>query len=227
VAVRQNDIDRCSVWQRDRMTNWQAWHEPYQDPDSPLSRRLALVRRHIVTWLDERPEPMLTVLSVCAGQGHDLLGVLVTRPDARRVRATLLESDPHNVEAAEAAVESAGLQHMSVVRVDAGDLASYAGSVPADLVLMAGVFGNISDADVHRTIRALPRLCAAGATVVWTRSRRAPDLTPTIRRWFEATGFVERAFDAPDDVLFSVGVSRFESVPEPLTAHGRLFTFLR
>ena len=203
--------------------DWQAWHEPYADASSPLSRRLRLVRHQIGLWLDDRPGEALTAVSACAGQGHDLLGVLVTRADAHRVRATLLEGDERNVAAAETA--AVDLPNVRVLQVDAGDLAAYVGSVPADLVLMAGVFGNVSDADVYRTIEALPQLCASGATVIWTRSRRAPDLTPTLRCWLKEAGFVEHAFHAPDAVLFSVGVHRFAGVPVPLSPPGRLFQF--
>jgi len=88
------------------------------------------------------------------------------------------------------------------------------------------VFGNISDADVHRTIAALPELCAPGATVIWTGTRRPPDLTVEIRGWLADAGFVEQAFHAPDDALFSVGVHRFAGAPRGLDAGGSLFTFL-
>lgn len=207
-------------------TDWQAWHRPYADENSPLSRRLRLVQEHIGRRLDDRPDERVTVVSACAGQGHDLIGVLAARDDAPRVRATLLEYDPGNVAAARAAAEEAGLAGVTVVRADAGKLASYVGAVPADLVLMAGVFGNISDADVRRTIRALPQLCAADATVIWTRTRAAPDLTPAVRRWFREAGFVAEAFHAPDDVLFSVGVHRLVGPPRPLDEAGELFTFI-
>lgn len=206
--------------------DWHAWHEGYGDETSPLSRRLRLVQRHIASWLDERDDEALTVVSACAGQGHDLLGVLSTRADANRVRATLLEYDARNVAAAQAAADRAALPHVTVVRADAGDRAAYVAAVPADLVLMAGVFGNISDIDVRGTISALPELCAAGATVIWTRTRRAPDLTPAVRGWLAAAGFVEQAFHAPADALFSVGVHRFGGVPRPLTSRGSLFRFL-
>jgi hypothetical protein len=43
-----------------------------------------------------------------------------------------------------------------------------------------GALGNISDSDVKATIGALPLLCAADATMIWT-TRRAPDLTPVVR----------------------------------------------
>jgi hypothetical protein len=206
--------------------DWHAWHRPYADATSPLSRRLRLVQCHIASWLDDHDGEPLTVVSACAGQGHDLLGVLSTRADADRVRATLLEYDERNVAAAQAAVENAALRNVTVVRANAGDRAAYVGAVPADLVLMAGVFGNISDVDIRRTISALPELCAAGAIVIWTRSRRAPDLTPAVRRWLAAAGFAEQAFHAPADDLFSVGVHHFAGVPRPLTPCGTLFRFL-
>ncbi|WP_320067214.1 hypothetical protein [Micromonospora sp. RTGN7] len=104
-------------------TDWQAWHEPYADENSPLSRRLRLVRR----------------------------------PASRS---------------------------------------------------------------------ALPRLCAADATVIWTRTRRAPDLTPAVRGWLRDAGFVERAFHVPEGVLFAVGAHQFAGTPQPLASDGELFTFL-
>jgi hypothetical protein len=203
-----------------------AWHGGYDDERSELSQRLRIVRRCIRCWMDERPLGSLAALSVCAGQGHDLLGVLATRGDAARVRATLLEHDERNVRAARTAITTAGLQNVIVRQVDAGDLQAYAGAVPADLVLMAGVFGNISDADVRRTIAALSQLCAPDATVIWTRTRREPDLTPRMRRWLQQAGLVEHAFHAPPGVLYSVGVHRFIGVPQPLVASGTLFRFL-
>ncbi|AEV86288.1 methyltransferase [Actinoplanes sp. SE50] len=203
--------------------DWHAWHTRYTDPGSPLSRRLRLVRHHIAAWLDERPGEPVSVLSMCAGQGDDILTVLASRPDAGRVTATLLEYDPRNVAAARSRVPAHAT--VSIVRADAGDLASYRDAAPADLVIMAGVLGNISDADTHRTILALPRLCAPDATVIWTRSRRAPDLTPAIRGWLTHAGFAEQSFTAPQDVLFSVGVHRFTGTPQPLTT-GRIFQFV-
>jgi hypothetical protein len=111
------------------------------------------------------------------------------------------------------------------MQADAGDLASYRQAVPADLVIMAGVLGNIGDADVYTTVHALPQLCAAGATVIWTRTRRAPDRTPAIRTWLTDAGFSELAFAAPDDVLFSVGVHRFTGTPQPL-GQDKIFQFI-
>ncbi len=203
--------------------DWSAWHDAYADPGSELSRRLSVVRRQIAAWLDSRPGA-LRVVSACAGRGHDVLGVLATRSDADRVRVTLLEFDTRNVAAARQTARGAGLTGVRVEQADAGDPAAYAGAVPADLVLMVGVFGNIGEDDVERTVVGLPRLCAPDATVIWTRGRRDGDPRPAIRRQLARAGFAEQAFEAPDDASFSVGVHRLVRPPQPLGV-GRLFRF--
>ena len=202
--------------------DWYEWHRPYEDESSPLSQRLRLVQQHIAAFLDRRSDPVLHVVSACAGQGRDLLGVLRDRPDAARVRGRLIEFDPRNAAVARANAPAG----ITVVEADAGDLGAYAGAVPADLVLFVGVFGNIPDDEIRASVAALPQLCAPGATVIWTRTREAPDLTPAVRGWFAEAGFVEEAFEAPDGVRFSVGVHRLAGTPRPLGT-GRLFTFVR
>ena len=77
-----------------------------------------------------------------------------------------------------------------------------------------------------RNVDCLPQLCSPGATVVWTRSRRAPDITPAIRRWLTEAGFTERAFDAPSDALVAVGVHRFAGQPVAAAAGQRMFEFI-
>ena len=167
----------------------------------------------------------MVVTSVCAGDGRDLLGVLTGRPDAARVTATLVELDADL--AATAASAAADLPGVSVRCTDAGGIEAYAGCAPADLLLLCGVLGNVSDEDAAGTVAALPGLCAPGATVVWTRHRREPDLTPAIRGWFTAAGFAEESFTAPDDRIWSVGVHRLTGPPRPLGEGRRLFSFVR
>ena len=98
--------------------------------------------------------------------------------------------------------------------------------MPADLVLLVGIFGNLSDGDVEQLIRATPQFCNRGATIIWTRHTRSPDLTPRIRGWFREAGFSQRAFTAPADAVFSVGCGEYHGEPTPLVPGQRLFTFL-
>jgi len=207
-------------------TDWLQWHTPYHDPASPLSRRLAIVQQQLKWALPPLLERPLRVISICAGQGNDVLGVLQTYPHADRVHARLVELDERNVHTALKQVEALQLRGIEVKCGDAGRLAAYEGIAPADIVLICGVFGNISEADIFRTIDALPQLCGRGASVIWTRTRRAPDITPAIRRYFAEHAFVETAFDAPDEVEFSVGVHHFVGGPQSLQPDHRLFSFV-
>jgi hypothetical protein len=207
-------------------TDWVAWHRDYADPGSALSRRLRVVQDQLRRALPigPRAEPV-KVISLCAGRGDDLFGVLRDYPHAGSVRARLVELDPCNVDAISASARATALD-VEVVQGDAAEPRFYEGFAPADVVMLCGVLGNISDPDVRSTIASLPQLCRTGASVIWTRSRRPPDLTPRIRRWFGESGFSEGAFVAPAHALWSVGAARFRGRPQPLGTR-RFFTFIR
>jgi hypothetical protein len=209
-------------------TDWVQWHEPYADPASSLSRRRGVVQGVVGRWLTDRRGRPGRVLSMCAGDGRDVLEVLAARPaEASLLDVVLVELDPRLAAAATALAVDAGLERVEVRVADAGSTESYAGAVPADLVLACGIFGNVSDDDVQRTVAMLPGLCADDALVVWTRGRGGTDPTPRVRRWFADSGFAEREWHAPDDAVYAVGVHRLVVAPTPLVAGQRMFTFVR
>jgi len=210
------------------VTDWREWHRGYDDAGSDLSRRRRSVQGCIEAFLDRRAGEEVAVVSACSGDGRDLLEVLARRDDAGRVLARLLELDEELASAAERYAADHALSGVDVRREDAGRSTSYAGAVPADLVMMCGVLGNVSDEDVRGTVAFLPRLCAPGATVVWTRGRfGSGDLTPQIRAWFAEEGFEEVSFDAPEDTTYRVGAHRLARAPEPLGPERTFFTFTR
>lgn len=204
--------------------DWVRWHADYREPGSPLHRRLDEVRARIRAAVGPAPAAGFRLVAMCAGQGDDLLGALAGHPAAARLAGRLVELDPVNAGILRERIAVSGLP-WEVVEADAADPDAYAGAIPADLVLACGVFGNIPDADVLRTIAALPAFCRPQATVIWTRHRQPPDLTPRVRAALAQAGFRERAHVAPDDVEWSVGVHRYErDTPGPLPA-GPLFRF--
>ena len=191
------------------MRDWVAWHELYDDPSSVLSARLRLVQAQLADALDRAPAGPVRLLSLCAGQGRDVTGVLPTHPRRDDVSAVLIEANAENAETARRNAAAAGLPQVEVREADASRPSGYADVLPADVLLLCGIFGNVSDADIQRTIAAAPALSAPGATVIWTRHRRPPDLTPTVRTWFREAGFAEVSFISPEDApRTAVGAGR-------------------
>jgi hypothetical protein len=139
----------------------------------------------------------------------------------------LVELDPVNTAVARDRLAAAGLaDRVTVVTADAGVTTPYAPLVPAEVVLFCGVFGNVTGADLDNTVRSLPMLCAPGATVIWTRHRRAPDVTPRLMQWFEAAGFELVGYDTVPNEWVAVGTHRYTGSPAPYRPDALLFEFV-
>ena len=200
--------------------------KPYQAPTALTLRRSAVISqlRHA---LDRCPPGPVKLISLCASQGRDLFAVLADHPRRRDVTARLVELDPKMARTAQQLAGKHSDAEVIVVRADAGVTNAYVGAVPAQIVVICGVFGYLTREDVERTIETLPSLCAPHASVIWTRHRRPPDVTPAIRSQFESVGFAERAFEAPEGLFFAVGAHEFVGDPRPIEPGRRIFTLSR
>jgi hypothetical protein len=119
---------------------------------------------------------------------------------------------------------AAGLPQVEVVTGDAALTDAYAGMTPADLVLACGVFGNLTDADIERTVGYCTQLTARGGAVVWTRGRWAPDLLPQICDWFAGRDFDELWVSDPAEG-WGAAAHRFAGTPDPLEEGACMFAF--
>jgi len=209
------------------MRDYLAWHDDYDHPGSSLHLRLLVVRDLIAAALDEAPPGPVRFVSMCAGQGRDVLTVARRHRRGGDLVGRLVELDPANVAAARATIAGAGLDGIEVVEGDAGRSDAFLGAAPADLVLACGIFGNVTEEDIRATVEFLPALCAPGATVIWTRGQREDDLVHTIQDWFTAAGFEARALVTPQRVSFGVGAAEFIGTPAPLYPGTTFFTFVR
>ena len=217
------------MWKGENVVrDYEAWHRQYDDPTSTLAQRLAIVQRRLAERLAAALPGPVRLISMCAGQGRDVFGVLPDHPRRGDVTAVLVELDPRNVEVARASAVRTGLTQVEVLEGDAAVSDIYAPFVPADIVLACGIFGNIADQDIERTVRNLSMLCQTGGSVIWTRHRNEPDLTPRIRNWFTESGFDELSFDAIENESKSgIGTVRLTSAPLPIQPGFRFFTFTR
>ena len=204
--------------------DWYSWHADYDHPGSGLARRLAWVQDRIRAALDDAPPGPVRAISICAGQGRDLIGALDGHPRRADVTARLVELDPRNAAAARGLAAAADLSGVEIVTGDAALTSQYTDLAPAGLVLACGLFGNMTDDHIERTIDYCTRLCATGGTVVWTRARWEPDLVPQICAWFEDRNF-ERVWLSEPGIRQCCGAHRFTGTPAPLEENATMFAF--
>ena len=204
--------------------DWHEWHRNYDDPGSEMAQRLGVVRERIRIALDQAPPGPLTAIGMVAGEGRDLLPVLAAHPRRSNVTGRLIELDPDLAATARDTAAAAGLGGIDVVTGDAAELDAYRPYVPADLVLICGLFGNVSDEDIKRTVGYAPSLTKRGGSVIWTRYRSDDDRFPTVANWFVQAGFAE-VFTSDASHRYGVGVHRSCVDPRPLPAGVTAFTF--
>lgn len=216
----------------DTVRDWVHWHNEYNNPQSPLIKRLEIIQAHVATALSQAPPGPVSLVSLCAGQGHDVIGVLPDHPRLADVTAVLVELDPANADLARMRAARSGLANVDVRVGDAGLVANFADALPADVLLLCGIFGNVPAGDIRRTAAAAGLMCRTGGTVIWTRHRAEPDLTPQVRSWFAEAGFEEIAFETvPSSRLPGVGVGRLRGATADAAAPRKdlpaepLFTF--
>ena len=210
------------------MRDYRDWHRDYDDPASALSQRLAVVQQRLAERIDAAPPGPLRVISMCAGQGRDVIPVLGRHPRRKDISAALLEIDHDNVAYARRLAATAGLERVAAVEADASTSDPYAPYIPAGIVLACGIFGNISDADLETTVSHLSMLCQPGASVLWTRHWKQPEMIGRIRQWFAESGFEDLGYDAlENERKMGVGVVRLAAKPRPFVPGFRFFTFVR
>ena len=210
------------------LRDYVAWHRQYDDPDTGLSHRLRCVQEEVDSALNATSPSPVRVISICAGDGRDLLDVLASRADAARVSGELLELLPELVELTTERIKELGLTAIDARCVDASHTSAYDGLARADLLIVSGVMGNLSSAEVRALVGFTASLCAPGALLIWNRSSKHPDLGDDIRRWFDGAGFQQRALhENLGGTTMRVGVERYAGPTVPRGAPRQLFTFLQ
>lgn len=193
-----------------------------------MRQRLQLVRNYISTCLNACPLGKIRVVSVCAGDGRDLLGALLDHPRASDVYARLVELDSRLVECGRAAAESAELrEQIEFVNGDATLSSVYEGIVPAELVLVCGVFGNVPETELPRLIQSLCFLCKSEGFIIWTRdlSENGDHRLSLVRELLRESAFEEVSFKITSIGNMGVGTHRYLGQALPLPKDEKLFVF--
>jgi len=207
--------------------DWFEWHDLYKT-EPKLQQRLEIVQEYIGSAIDGSLPGIIRVVSVCAGDGRDLLGKLLIHPRAKDVSARLVEINPQLVERGRTAIELAGFsKQLELINGDATDSSNYTGAVPADIVIVCGVFGNLSDeTELKRLIGNLAFLSKKGSFVIWTRGHsNGIPYSETVRKVFHDADFEEISFRLTLTGDMGVGIHRYLGEGLPLPKDQKLFVF--
>lgn len=204
---------------------WPKWHEGYEIEDSFLHQRLQDVKRVLVRSIREFDRPV-RIISVCAGQGRDVIEVLRDDPSLNVKDAYLFEIDPENVAFGENLVSHYRLNNVNYVIGDASITSVYKEFVPTDILMLCGIFGNVSQADIKTTLKAATTLLVRGGVVIWTRHRGEPNIVPEIQIWAKDLDFHEIELIAPPETLYAVGSNRYLGPAKKFEAQIKMFEFM-
>jgi len=207
--------------------DWYEWHELY-NTEPTLQQRLEIVREFIAYSLNASPNGTIRVVSVCAGDGRDLLGTLKNHPRQQDVSARLVELNPQLVERGRATIESLGLtKQIEFINGDATIATNYVGAVPADIVIVCGVLGHLADdRELKRLINNFSYLSKTGAFFIWTRGHsNGIPYSDNVRKILLASAFEEINFQLTATGDMAVGLHRYigENLPQP--QEQQLFVF--
>jgi hypothetical protein len=185
------------------------------------------VRRHVAAIVAEAPAGPVTVLSICGGQGRELIGALEDHPRKGDVRGRLVELDADNTAFASRWAAEAGLTGLEIITGDASLGTSYEGLGPVDLVVISGVFGHLGTSDRLRLIDFTRQLCQPGTGMVWTSHLSNDGPAEWVRRAFVECRFEELEHDLVpgDDFQFTVTRNRYTGAQQPLDPNQKIFTF--
>jgi hypothetical protein len=153
-----------------------------------------------------------------------LAGAASDHPRAGDVRGVAVELNAGLAAIAAQALRAAGTS-VEVRCGDAGRPIHWDDVLPVDVLLLAGIFGNLTDEHVQRTVGATASMVRPGGTIIWTRHRKAPDLTPSIRGWFDDAGCTPVGFASAGPESYAVGVERRSDAPVGKALPEQLFRF--
>jgi SAM-dependent methyltransferase len=191
--------------------------------------RLRAVQDHFASSLDDASPRPVRVLSLCAGDGRDVMGVLESHARREDVRAWLVELDRRSVNAGIEKRNRLGLgRQVEFVHADATDFATYKNIVPCDVVLVCGVWGHVRPEDRLRLVQALAAFCKPGGVVIWSRGlKRGQRRFTELQALFERNSFERVRESITSDNKWGVSTHRYVGQPIQVPATGRIFNFER
>jgi len=220
-------MNRLRQWfARAGRDTWSAW--PLRAyARSGYRQRLAAVERHLREAIDRAASGKLRILSICAGDGRDVLGAVATHPRRSDVFAWLLEADYYSVESGIEQARLAGLKDsVRFLHADATVFASYLDIAPADILLLCGVWGHVPPDERQAVVNACRALARPEGAVIWTRGvKRGMWRFAEICDYFEPSDWELTRSTVTPDARWAIATHQLVASAAELPTAGRIFNF--
>lgn len=208
--------------------NWSGWSEhAYQRPK--YRERLRVVQEQLSECLDQAPHGPVRILSICAGDGRDVIGVLQSHRRRRDVEAFLVELNGQSVSEGVRQVKASRLESVvKFIHADATDYSTYRNLAPCDIVLVSGVWGHVPANDRATLIHALASFCKSGGKVIWTRKiSKGEHRLKEVQSLFDEASWIPVRQSSTSDKKWVVTSHLYRGSALEVPANGRIFTFLK
>lgn len=205
---------------------WASWPDrAYQNQG--YRQRLSTVQSHLAESLHGAPTGRVRILSICAGDGRDVIGVLPSHPRRADVSAALVEQSERSIKHGQADANAAGISGVvSFLHGDATLFETYRGIAPAEIVLFCGVWGHVPARERQNVVQGLSCLCRPGGVVIWTRGiAKGMDRLQQIEAAFEGRSWQKSRLSFTADQNWAVVTQRYCGPALEVPADGRFFSF--
>jgi ubiquinone/menaquinone biosynthesis C-methylase UbiE len=206
--------------------NWSGWPElAYQRPN--YRERLRVVQEQLAECLDQAPHNPLRLLSICAGDGRDVIGVLQSHRRREDVEAYLVELNGQSVSEGVKNVRGSGLENVvKFIHADATEYSTYKNLAPCDIVLICGVWGHVTANERANLIHALALFCKPSGKVIWTRKiSKGEHMLKVVQSQFDEASWTLVRQSSTSDNKWAVCTYRYHGPALEVPANGRIFSF--
>jgi SAM-dependent methyltransferase len=220
---------RLKPWiRRLRPSEWSGWPDAAYRQER-YQQRLVAVESHLTESLDKAAPGPVRIISLCAGDGRDVVEVLRSHKRKDDVVAWLVELSRQSVALGVERAAQAGLgKNVKFLCGDATDFESYQRLAPADIVLACGVWGHVPASERATLARGLATLCKPGGDLIWTRGvLRGMSCFEQIQSLFGAPAWQRQRVSFTPDASWGIATARYCGPPLALPKSGRLFHFRR
>ena len=213
---------------RFRSGGWSDWPERAYGRQR-YQQRLETVQKHLAECLDIAPPGPLRIVSICAGDGRDVIGVLRSHARREDVTAWLVELSPESVAHGICQATSAGLEsRVTFLNEDATIYETYKNIAPADIVLACGVWGHVPPEGRMPFVRALASFCKPGGCMLWSRGvAKGMQHLRVVESLFSSPPWEKVALSFTPDNKWAVAIHRYCGPPRELPDSGQIFHFQR